>query len=96
MRTAVYTVLFTAALVISGALAFDASVSAQSSGQQKPAPRTTATPQPQGQDDVREDPVFVREVQLPITVLATDARPRGIETSTLDVLEVQPFPLPPI
>jgi Ca-activated chloride channel family protein len=75
MRTVFYSLLFIAALALSGALAFDASVSAQSSGQQQPAPpRPTPTaaatpPQPQGQDDVQSGPVFIREVQLPITVM---------------------------
>ena len=88
MRTVVSSLLFAAALALSGALAFDASVSAQSSGQQNPAPRTTPTPQPQGQDDVREDPVFVREVQLPITVLDKKDQPfAGLKASDFVIFE---------
>ncbi len=95
MRTAVYSLFFTAALALCcGALAFDASVSAQSSGQQQqqPAPRptttTAATPQPRGQDDVQEGPVFVREVQLPITVLDKKDQPFvGLKASDFVIFE---------
>ncbi|HEY0100232.1 MAG TPA: VWA domain-containing protein [Pyrinomonadaceae bacterium] len=71
MRTAFYSLLFALALVLSGALALDASVSAQSSNQQpRPAaPSPRPTPPPQDQDDVQGGTVFTREVQLPITVM---------------------------
>ncbi|MDQ1524184.1 MAG: Ca-activated chloride channel [Pyrinomonadaceae bacterium] len=77
MRTALYTLLFTAALLVC-ALALDASVSAQQTGQQpQPTPRPTATTAPAAgtQDDVQVGPVFTREVQLPITVLDKKEQP---------------------
>jgi Ca-activated chloride channel family protein len=69
MRTAVYTLLLTAALLVC-ALAFDAPVAARNPAlqQQQPAPRPAATPA-QNQDELQGEEVFTREVQLPITVL---------------------------
>jgi hypothetical protein len=87
MKTAVYSLLFIAALVCSGAIVFDAPVSAQSSARpQQPAP--PPTPMTQAQDDVREDPVFVREVQLPITVLDKKDQPlAGLKASDFVIFE---------
>lgn len=93
MRTAIYSLLFTAALVLSSAtLAFDAPVSAQNTNQQ-PRPTTAATPAPRpaparDQDDVQVDPVFTREVQLPITVMDKKEQPvAGLKVSDFIVFE---------
>ncbi|HKP72788.1 MAG TPA: VWA domain-containing protein [Pyrinomonadaceae bacterium] len=69
MRIAVYTVLFAVALV-AVALRIDSPAAAQTSAQQQTAPRPSPTP-----DDVRVDPVFTREVQLPITVMDKKDQP---------------------
>jgi Ca-activated chloride channel family protein len=95
MRTAIYSLLFTAALVLSTAsLAFDVPVAAQNSNQQpRPATTTTATPTPRpvpgrDQDDVQVDPVFTREVQLPITVMDKKEQPvAGLKMSDFIVFE---------
>lgn len=73
MRTALYSLLFTAAalaLSFAAALALDAPVAAQQTSNAQPRPTATPRPAPaQDQDDLQVGPVFTREVQLPITVI---------------------------
>jgi Ca-activated chloride channel family protein len=95
MKTAIYSLLFAAALAFSTAasLASDTSLPAQNSDQQpRPAttatPRTTAQPAQEQQDDVQGGTVFTREVQLPITVLDKKEQPvAGLKMTDFVVFE---------